>query len=108
MSLIEVFDVAGSTTIQAADSATTVEIFERGLSISLPKVIGEAPSGAINGSNATFTTLQSFVPGSVQVYLNGLRLGLVDDFQTVGVQTILLNVSPTSGEQILVDYTRSN
>ena len=32
-------------------------------------VIGETPNGAINGSNATFTSLQNFVPLSVDVMM---------------------------------------
>lgn len=67
-------------------------------------VIGEIPSGLLNGSNATFTTLNQFKPGTVRVYLNGVRQTIVDDYQTIGNQTITLVFSPFAGEHLLVDY----
>lgn len=69
-------------------------------------VLGETPSGAINGSNATFTTAHDFVPGQVVVRVNGLGQEIISDFQTVGTRTITLNVSPGVGEKVQVDYKR--
>lgn len=69
-------------------------------------VIGEVPAGTVNGSNATFTTAFSFIPASVAVFINGLMQKLVDDFTTTGTQTINMNVSPVTGDKILVNYLR--
>jgi len=35
-------------------------------------IIGETPAGAVNGSNATYTTASLFVPESVQLFVNGV------------------------------------
>lgn len=67
-------------------------------------VIGEIPSGAVNGSNATFTTAQNFVPESVQVFINGVSQTNAVDYTTSGTTTISLNVSPVSGDYIRVNY----
>lgn len=70
-------------------------------------VYGEVPTGAINGSNATFTTEFDFVPETVQVILNGMIQKLVQDYNTSGTQTITLNVSPSSGETLTINYQRA-
>lgn len=67
-------------------------------------IIGETPSGAVNGSNATFTTSQNFVPESVQVFINGVSQTNAVDYTTSGTTTITLNVSPVSGDYIRVNY----
>jgi len=69
-------------------------------------VIGETPMGAINGSNATFMTAYSFVPESVRVMVNGIRLKLLDEYTTTGLTTINLMVSPEVNDLILVDYKK--
>lgn len=67
-------------------------------------VIGETPSGLINGSNVQFTTAQSFVPETVQVFVNGVSQTLTVDYVTTGTTTILLSVSPIVGDYIRVNY----
>lgn len=67
-------------------------------------VIGEIPNGAINGSNATFTTLQNFVPLSVELVLNSTIQTYGIDYYTTGVNTIIMNVSPVVGDIIRVNY----
>lgn len=70
-------------------------------------VFGETPAGAVNGSNATFTTAFPFVPESVMVDINGLGLKRVAHFNTTGTTTILLSDSPTTGEIITVTYIKA-
>lgn len=70
-------------------------------------VFGETPSGTVNGSNATFTTAFSFVPETVEVFVNGLKQKRVTHFNTSGSNTILFSDSPQSGDLILVNYLRS-
>lgn len=67
-------------------------------------IFGETPSGAVNGSNATFTTLQNFVPESIQVFINGVSQTNGVDYTTSGTTTISISVSPLSGEYIRVNY----
>lgn len=66
----------------------------------------EIPIGIIDGINAMFQTNYNFIPGSVELYLNGVRQKIVDDFQTIGSDTIQFLTSPTIGENILVDYIK--
>lgn len=69
-------------------------------------IFDEIPSGIINGSNTIFVTSYNFVPGQVDVFLNGLRQTLVIDYVTIGINTILLNISPNSGELVTVNYIK--
>ncbi|MCC6328987.1 MAG: hypothetical protein IT174_10755 [Acidobacteria bacterium] len=71
------------------------------------QVVGETPAGAVDGSNATFTTAFAFIPESVDVTVNGLRQKRIDDFNTSGASTILLAVSPGPGEKVLINYLRA-
>lgn len=70
------------------------------------RIVDEVPSGSINGSNATFTTAENFIPESVELTLNGIaqRKGASYDYTTTGNNTIIFNNSPDSGDTILVDY----
>lgn len=70
-------------------------------------VIGEVPSGSIDGSNATFETAFNFVPESVEVYVNGLNQLPLLEFNTSGNRTIILTESPGMGERILTNYLRT-
>lgn len=67
-------------------------------------IIGETPTGAINGSNATFTTANGFDPASVSVFLNGVNIINGVDYITTGQNTILLNVSPVNGDYLRANY----
>lgn len=69
-------------------------------------IFGEELSGVLNGSNVTFTTQFPFVPGKINPKVNGVDLLIVDDFVTVGTNTVLLNVAPLSGESVTADYVR--
>ena len=69
-------------------------------------IINEVPNGLINGSNATFTTDFNFVSGTVQLFLNGALQKIIDDYQVIGNNTILLNTSPMSGENLLINYIK--
>ena len=74
-------------------------------------------SGAKNGSNLVFV-----VPGgdkfthnlpyfSIQVYFNGQRLRLIDDYVILesggsgtGYDTVVLEVAPRASDKVIVDY----
>lgn len=69
-------------------------------------VSNEVPAGDVDGSNATFTSNFSFIPESVEVYVNGLKQKPITHYQTSGNQTIVLNESPLMGDQLLINYLK--
>lgn len=82
---------------------------------------GQQLIGPKDGSNVTFNvplgdTFTHNLPFfSVQVYFNGVRLTLLDDFTVVesggfgtGYDTVVLEVAPVSWDHLLVDYIAVN
>jgi hypothetical protein len=69
-------------------------------------VVGETPTGAVNGSNATFTSLFAFAPETVEVFISGFRLTLLADYNTSGNRTITLFASPITGELVRINYIK--
>ena len=69
-------------------------------------VFGETPMGTINGSNATFTSQYNFIPESLRIMVNGIRLNLLHEYTTSGLSTINLMVSPEVNDIILIDYKK--
>lgn len=70
-------------------------------------IVGETPGGAVNGSNTTFTTASAFATGSLEVFLNGIRLTKTEDF-TEGSSGFTMSVAPTTGDILRVCYFGSS
>lgn len=70
-------------------------------------VSNEIPNGLINGSNTIFTSNYSFTPESVEVFNNGLKQLLIDEYNTSGTTTITLVNPPLTGETITINYIKS-
>lgn len=70
-------------------------------------VYNETPSGMVNGINATFTSENNFVPGKVEVYVNGVLQKIIEDYQTIGNNTITLTNAPFYGENISLNYIKT-
>lgn len=70
------------------------------------KIYQEVPSGLLNGINATFITINNFVSGTLELFLNGSLQKIVSDYQLIGNNTILLTNSPFAGEHILINYIK--
>lgn len=70
-------------------------------------VIGEVPTGTLNGSNAIFTSAYTFVPESFELFINGVRQKIVEDYNTSGGTTITLTASPASTEHLLINYIKA-
>lgn len=108
--IVECIDLGGTEIIQTFDERIeVVEISEQGPcgpSAAASLIVGETPAGNVDGVNATFTTALPFVPESVEIFVNGLKQKLIDEFNTVGSQTVSLAVSPGIGETILINYVR--
>lgn len=68
---------------------------------------GETPTGAINGSNTSFTLANTPLTGTVKVYLNGMRqnAGAGNDY-TISAGTITYLTAPATGDILLVDYNK--
>jgi len=71
----------------------------------------EIPVGVINGDNNSFSLAHKPIPGTVCLYLNGLRIAVGDGSDGVSValsgSTLLFppGVPPQAGDSLLVDYT---
>lgn len=73
--------------------------------------IVEAPTGAINSSNQTFTISQPIVLDSDEVYLNGVRQKRITVACTAGTETYSISgqtithcLPPQTGDELLVAY----
>jgi hypothetical protein len=70
----------------------------------------EVPSGAINGSNTVFTL--AFTPspaGSLELYLNGLRLDAGVDYSlSANTVTFFVGSTPQAGDLLLASYRYAN
>ena len=70
-------------------------------------ICGEPLLGVIDGSNATFTLPDNFIPGTVDVAINGLTQRRTVDFTTVGTTTILMSESPLVGDYLTASYHKA-
>lgn len=69
--------------------------------------VDETPSGTINGSNTAFTLAQTPLENeSVDVFLDGLKLAVTDDYTISGVN-ITMVTAPVVGQQLRVNYIRN-
>ena len=73
--------------------------------VSAERIYGEEPVGAINGVNATYLLASGFLPGSVAVFYNGLRISN-REFAAAAPRTIVLDFAPLAGDVLIVDYTK--
>jgi len=102
---------AGSFSLQnSVDSNnvydTTNEIANNPLGL-LDLTMNETPTGAVDGVNAIFTTSAAFLPGQINVYLNGVRQELGVDFTVLTGPQFQMTIPPFVGDIILVDYVRA-
>lgn len=67
-------------------------------------VVGEIPTGLINGSNKAFGTAFVYAPNMLAVFLCGLRLRRTDDYSETGAQAFQLVAAPLVGDTLSVDY----
>lgn len=65
-------------------------------------VLGEVPTGAIDGSNRFYTTAGAF--NALEVFLNGLRLQEAIDYETLSSTTFSLFEIPIVGDTLVIDY----
>lgn len=66
-------------------------------------VQNETPSGLVDSSNDEFTLSSSPMADSLQLYLNGVRQKVTDDY-TISGTTVTFVTPPTTGDKITADY----
>jgi hypothetical protein len=68
-------------------------------------LLGEKPSGAIDGVNQTYTTAYNYRPGKIQVFYNGQALHSPDDFTETGYNEFQLTyMLPDNTDELRVTY----
>lgn len=69
----------------------------------------ESPSGAVDGSNTSFTTSQSYLSGSLEVFINGVKQANSTHVTQVdpSLGTFTLDVAPQTGDIVRVSYQHS-
>lgn len=65
-------------------------------------VVNETPAGAVNGSNAVFTTATAYA--DLRVFLNGLRQQKTTHYTETTATTFTLTTAPLTGDVLTVDY----
>jgi len=66
-------------------------------------IVGETPSGSVNGTNKVFTLLHAPLLGKDAVYLNGILQVRGTDY-TISSATITMTNAPFTGDRIRVIY----
>ena len=69
-------------------------------------IFNEVPNGLINGINAVFTSNNLFIPETLEVYINGLRQVITNDYITTGYNTITLSNSLEITDLISINYIK--
>lgn len=77
------------------------------LTTSLPVIIGELPTGNINGINATFTSAYSFIPETLEIFVNGIQATKNIDYTTSGANTIMFTYSPATNDILRINYNKA-
>lgn len=66
----------------------------------------ETPTGTVNGSNTSFTTLTPYIANTLQVYVNGVKQKRGTHFSEVTPTsgTFTMSDAPLTGDDIMVEY----
>lgn len=67
-------------------------------------VIGEVPTGTRDGVNTSFATTVPYQPGTIAVYLNGLRE--LHFGENLAANAVVFEDAPLPADLITVDYTK--
>ena len=79
-----------------------------GLYLLTEKIVkNEKPLGLINNVNPNFVSKSSFIIESLEVFLNGMKMTKLEDYNTSGYNNINLKISPGAGEIITINYIKN-
>jgi hypothetical protein len=69
-------------------------------------ITNEIPIGLVNSINTNFTTVNSFVSNSLEVYLNGVKQLWGVGYIVTGATTFQFSNSPITGDEVTVAYSK--
>jgi hypothetical protein len=85
----------GGVHIVGTDSMSFQQLNDEDSGVSLSQfVFNEVMTGTIGGGNTIFTTATAFATGTLQVFLNGVRQVLGDDYTVTDVDEITFTFAP--------------
>jgi len=91
-----------------SESSETLQLKTAGVLYANTNIVTrEVPTGAINGSNTSYTLATTYVNGAEQVYLNGLLQNAGGNDYTGNGTTIVFTSAPQTGSVILVTYWKA-
>lgn len=96
--------LTGDVTNAAGSLATTVNTTAGTGFLKYGKIImGEVPTGTVNGANTSFVLANTPQNGAIAFYINGLRQKLTTDF-AIAAATITAVAAPATGDIVTADY----
>lgn len=81
-----------------------VGVFSTGGGGAAVLITGEIPTGAINGTNLDYITTNAFQTGSLEVFVNGLRMRVTADYTITGVKNFHMLQALLTGDSLITDY----
>jgi hypothetical protein len=81
-----------------------VQVFGAGGGAATVLVVGEVPTGAINGSNVDYVTVNIFQTGSLEVFVNGLRMRNTLDYTITGTKNFRMLAALLVGDSLITNY----
>jgi len=93
------------------DSTSTAVEIDRGVTVvnnygGVAFVTNETPTGLVNGINATFTSEFAFDGDTLEVWRNGSKLTVNEDYSITNSTTFVFFTSPITGDNLLINYTK--
>lgn len=69
-------------------------------------ITDETPAGSVNSLNTAFTTANAYIPGSLQVFVNGMKQKRGTHFteSSPGTGGFTISDAPTTGDDVMVSY----
>lgn len=98
---------ANQTLCEAVEGCSIIETILEALASFSGLVIGEAPTGLVDGTNKIFTTANNYQSGKIAVYRNGQRLTLNSDYTETAANSYELVAAPFVGDIITNDYLKA-
>lgn len=72
-------------------------------------ILNETPTGSINGINLVFSTIYNYRTNSTQLFMNGIRMKLGDDYTELGTNQIqfIIGSVPFTNDSLIIDYIKN-